>query len=167
MIKKTPIRRIAKRVGISVELQKAAVIDEYNEVGIRTGDMLMAETAEEAQEIEASVKPAAIEEPKQPEPEKAKEPEPPPPPPPQEKKPEPAVEGEEMMTVAQKKSIQSLFKKFGIEAGEAQCKVLGVDILKIGKPVESIDGLTKKQAGKAIEVLQDIFGPSNNEPNQA
>lgn len=56
MWKKTAIRRLAKMLPLSTDFVKAAVMDEYNEVGITASDVIVQD--EEFIDIEETVKPA-------------------------------------------------------------------------------------------------------------
>ena len=158
MIKKTVIRRIAKRVGISAELVKAAVIDEYNEVGIRTGDMLMPDD-EPQKSIEESVKPAERKKKVKTLPNKAHVDhyvaEVPVEEPPPEQKTDDYGPDFVPATEAQLKMIHTIFGKLKITSDEIKYRVIGQDILKIGGPLTTFKSISKEEASLVIKNLQE------------
>lgn len=130
MIKKCPIRRIAKRMPMSAELQKAAVIDEYNESGIRVTDIFIPE--EDEKPLEESVKP----------------------------KSEPLIQEDQSkessptITSKQASMISILCNNIGIKDDAMKHAVIGIDILKRDTPVSSVKDLTGKEAITVIKWLQ-------------
>jgi phage RecT family recombinase len=164
MIKKCPIRRIAKRMPMSAELvQKAAMIDEYNEVGIRVGDMLVEDPPEKP--IEETVKPATeqkvnetpneVRQAQKPEePPEAKVPDEVIPPPAQEKTKDEPKKDKDTITPKQINMINALCANVGIKE-ENRRAVIGNDILKLGEAINSMKELTKEQASTVIKWLQE------------
>ncbi len=152
MIKKCPIRRIAKRMPMSVDLQKAAVIDEYNEAGVKAGDMFVDDEPE--QDLEGSVTPGSAEaegktkqeesgtEGHQPETNTG----------PDEKK----TDSQEPVVLATEKQlglIGTLFTKLGVKTADRH-EIMGTQILGGKEAVQSMKDLTKEQASVAIKWLQ-------------
>ena len=154
MIKKCPIRRIAKRMPMSADFaQRAAVIDEYNEAGIKVGDMFVDDEPEKP--LEESVKPAVSSQSAE-TPElgtEVKAPDEVLPPETGEEKKNPSTAN--MISSKQVSMIQVLFSNLGIKDDAARHAVVGVDILGLAKAITSLKELTKEQASICIKWLQN------------
>lgn len=167
MIKKCPIRRIGKRMPLAVELQKAAVIDEYNEVGVRAGDMWEVDDTPE-KPLEETVKPAAaVEAPKEekapePEPQKQEEGKPQSQPPEEAKQPEPnAQEPVRMITDAQVKALTKVLDAMGCK--DVTAEISGI----VGKKIVKAEYLTFEQGAEVIKALQERIKKSAASNNTA